>query len=118
MSRNPVIELFLTLGIIIFAAKTAGYLSRLLGQPAALGKLIIGILLGPSQLNLFGWSVFTDPHLAETVIHIAELGVLLLMFNAGLEIDLGNLRRVERVAVSSGVLGVCLRWLLRFLSPY
>ncbi len=106
MSHNPVIELFLTLGIIILAAKSAGYLSRLVGQPAVLGELIIGILLGPSLLNMFGWSVFTDPHLAETVIHIAELGVLLLMFNAGLEIDLGNLRRVGRVAVSSGVLGV------------
>ncbi len=106
MSHNPVIELFLSLGIIILAAKSAGYLSRLLGQPAVLGELIIGIVLGPSLLNMLHWPVFTDTHLADTVIHIAELGVLLLMFSAGLEIDLANLRRVGRAAVSSGVFGV------------
>ncbi len=106
MAHNTVIELFLSLSIIILAAKSAGYFSRLIGQPAVLGELIAGIALGPSLLNMLGWPVFTDSHLSETVFHIAELGVLLLMFNAGLEIDLGNLRQVRRVALSSGVLGV------------
>jgi Kef-type K+ transport system membrane component KefB len=106
MSHNPVVELFLALGVIILAAKLAGYLSRWFGQPAVLGELLAGIVLGPSLLNFLGWSVFTDLHLADTVLHIAELGVLLLMFNAGLEIDLKGLREVRQVALASGTLGV------------
>jgi len=106
MEQNTVIQLFLALGIIVLSAKYAGYISRLLGQPAVLGELLIGIVLGPSLLNLFGWAVFTDKHLPETILHIAELGVLLLMFNAGLEIDLASLHRVRKVALSSGTLGV------------
>ncbi|MEP7287884.1 MAG: cation:proton antiporter [Chloroflexota bacterium] len=112
METNPTIQLFLALGIIVFMAKSAGYVSRLLGQPAVLGELIAGIILGPSVLNMLGWSVFTDQHLSEMVIHIAELGVLLLMFNAGLEIDLVSLRRVQNVALSAGTLGVVFPLLL------
>jgi Kef-type K+ transport system membrane component KefB len=106
LEHNPVIQLFFALGIIIIAAKGAGYVSRLLGQPAVLGELLVGIALGPSLLNMFAWSVFSDTHLSETVIHVAELGVLLLMFNAGLEIDLASLTQVRRVAMSGGTLGV------------
>jgi Kef-type K+ transport system membrane component KefB len=106
MAQNVVIQLFLALGIIVLAAKAAGYISRLLGQPPVLGELLIGIVLGPSVLNLLGWSVFTDTHLGETVQHFAELGVLLLMFSAGLEIHLKELRSVGRAALYSGSLGV------------
>ncbi len=106
MEQNMVIQLFLALGIVVLAAKSAGYISRRLGQPAVLGELIVGIILGPSLLNLLSWSVFTDPHLSETIQHIAEIGVLFLMFSAGLEVNLGELRRVGQVAVYSGGLGV------------
>jgi len=103
---TPFLQLALALVIIIFAAKFAGYLSYLLGQPSVLGELLAGIILGPSVLDFFHWPIFTDAHLEETIKHLAELGVLLLMFLAGLDLHLSDLSRSGKVAAGAGVLGV------------
>ena len=103
---TPIMQLLLVLGLLIAAAKLAGVGASKLGQPAVLGELLAGVLLGPTALNLLGLPFVTDTHLGETVLHLAELGVVLLMFLAGLEVDLEQLRRVGRVAVASGTLGV------------
>ena len=103
---TPIMQLLLVLALLILAAKVAGVLSAKLGQPSVLGELLAGVLLGPSLINLLGSGFVTDAHLGETILHLAELGVVMLMFMAGLEVDLGQLRRVGRVAVSAGVLGV------------
>jgi Kef-type K+ transport system membrane component KefB len=52
--------------------------------------------------------MFTDPHLGETISHLAELGVLLLMFIAGLELHLYDLAESGKVAVLAGALGFAL----------
>ena len=103
---TPIMQLLLVLGLLIAAAKLAGVGASKLGQPAVLGELLAGVLLGPTALNLLGLPFVTDTHLRETVLHLAELGVVLLMFLAGLEVDLEQLRRVGRVAAASGTLGV------------
>src|SRR3989304_4397340 len=93
------LQLSLALLIIIFAAKAAGYLSTRLGQPAVLGELLVGLLLGPTALDLIHWPMFTYAHLGETVALLAELGVIFLMFIAGLEVNLNQLRQTGKVAV-------------------
>jgi Kef-type K+ transport system membrane component KefB len=103
---TPIMQLLLVLGLLIAAAKLAGVISSKLGQPAVLGELLAGVLLGPSAVNLLGLPFATDTHLGETILHLAELGVVMLMFLAGLEVDLAQLRRVGLVAVASGTLGV------------
>jgi Kef-type K+ transport system membrane component KefB len=103
---DPLLQLTLLLSIVIVAAKASGYLSVRLGQPAVLGELLAGLLLGPTLLDLLHWPVFGDGHLAETIHQLAHLGVLLLMFVAGLEVDLEAMLRAGRPAVLSGVLGV------------
>ncbi|MEK7786268.1 MAG: cation:proton antiporter, partial [Chloroflexota bacterium] len=92
--------------IIIFAAKAAGYLSTRLGQPAVLGELLIGLLLGPTALNLIHWPIFSNTHLGETIAHLAELGVVFLMFITGLEVNLGQLKQAGKVSALAGTLGV------------
>ena len=101
------LQLALLLSIILFSAKLAGYLSVRLGQPSVLGELLIGILLGPSVLDLLSLPVI-EPVLADTIAEFGELGVLLLMFIAGLELHLHELRQNTRVAASAGFLGVLL----------
>ena len=64
------------------------------------------MLLGPRAVTILGLPFATDTHLGETILHLAELGVVVLMFLAGLEVDLAQLRRVGRVAVATGTLGV------------
>jgi Kef-type K+ transport system membrane component KefB len=107
---SPVLQLLLQLIILIAAAKLAGLLSTKLGQPAVLGEILAGLILGPSLLNIQGLAVFTSSHLPETVTELAEIGVILLMFLAGLEVDLNQMSRSGRVVVLAGLLGVVIPW--------
>ena len=105
---TPFLQFTIALVIIITAAKAGGYLSLKLGQPSVLGELAVGIILGPSVLDMMHWAPFTDKHLADGISHIAELGVLLLMFIAGLDLHLSDLAKSGKVAAFAGTLGVFL----------
>ena len=99
------LQLAFLIAVILFSAKIAGYFSIRLGQPSVLGELIVGILLGPSLVDLFGLT-FIEHSMAEMITEFAEFGVLLLMFIAGLELHFSEMRQNLRVAVSAGFLGV------------
>ena len=101
------LQLALLLSVILLAAKLAGYLSVRLGQPSVLGELLVGVLLGPSVVDLLHLP-FIDHTLGETIAEFGELGVLLLMFMAGLELHLDELARNTRVAAYGGFLQVLL----------
>ena len=103
---DPLLQFLLALAIIVLAAKGAGYLSTRLGQPSVLGELLAGLLLGPTLLDMLHWPVFGDEHLGETLSQLAHLGVLFLMFIAGLEVDFEAMVRAGRPAVLAGILGV------------
>lgn len=93
--------LLLTLAAVLAATKIVGALARRVGQPAVLGELVAGILLGGSVLGVL------DP--AEPVLKtLAELGVLILLFEVGLETDLKALQRVGAAALTVGTAGIVL----------
>ena len=100
------LQLALIIAVILLAAKSAGYLSVRLGQPSVLGELLVGILLGPSLLDILHLSFLDGHRLGETIQELGELGVLLLMFIAGLELHLDELTRNTRVSAFAGILGV------------
>ncbi|MFN2141988.1 MAG: cation:proton antiporter [Candidatus Promineifilaceae bacterium] len=104
--------------IIIVAAKASGYISTRLGQPAVLGELLAGIILGPTFLNMLGtWPVLAeDEHLGEIIELMAELGVLLLMMLAGLELDLAEMLNSGKASSLSGTLGVIVPLILGYLT--
>lgn len=106
MPMSPFLQLALELAIILLAAKAAGYLSVRLGQPSVLGELLVGILLGPSLLDIPHWLIFKSETLPELIQELGEIGVLLLMFLAGLELHFSELTRNTRVSVLAGLLGV------------
>ncbi|MCO7175485.1 cation:proton antiporter [Sporolactobacillus kofuensis] len=88
------------LAIIVVATKGAGHLSVRMGQPAVLGELLVGIIIGPA---VFGWVPDSE------MIHVfSELGVLLLMFIAGLESDLEGLKNSVHSSIAVAVGGVLL----------
>lgn len=99
------LQLAFLLSVILLSAKMAGYASIRLGQPSVLGELLVGILLGPSIINLLNFS-FVEHELAETVAKLGELGVLLLMFLAGLELHFDEMKQNLRVAALAGLMGV------------
>ncbi|WP_379135528.1 cation:proton antiporter [Paenibacillus sp. sgz500958] len=93
-------EFILYLILILLCTKLAGDLVVRLGQPAVLGKLIVGIVLGPAVL---GW--VQD---GEFIHYFSEIGVLLLMFIAGLETDLEQLRKNWKSAFAVAIGGILL----------
>lgn len=105
---HDLLDLLLALALIISAAKLGGYVSIRFGQPSVLGELLVGIILGPTVLNFFYQAPFIhDPvHLSETVRELAELGVLLLMMLAGLELHLAELLKSGAISVVAGTAGV------------
>jgi Kef-type K+ transport system membrane component KefB len=103
---TPTLQFLLALGTLIACARLGGALSKRLGQPAVLGELLAGVLLGPSLIGYFHLPWFTDEGLGEGIKHLAELGVIFLMFLAGLEIDTGEMLRTGRAAGLAGLLGV------------
>ncbi|SFS45904.1 transporter, monovalent cation:proton antiporter-2 (CPA2) family [Marininema halotolerans] len=92
--------LFFELLIILISTKLAGDLSVRLGQPSVLGKLLVGILIGPAVL---GW--IDNSH---TIKELSEIGVLLLMFLAGLETDINELNKNRRSSFAVAIGGIIL----------
>ncbi len=90
--------------LVFGAAKLFAEISELLGQPAVVGELIAGVLIGPS---VFGW---VQPN--EFLSVFSELGVLFLLFQVGLELKDFKLMRVGWDALAIAVLGVVLPFVL------
>ena len=113
---SHVLQLLLLLAVVVSAAKLAGALANRVGQPAVFGEILIGLVLGPTVLNILGWPVFATPAeasagstaLLPVLRDLSEIGVVLLMFVAGLETDIVGLRRVGKVAFWSAFGGVVL----------
>lgn len=103
--------LFVTLAAMLVAAKLLGELAERIGQPAVLGELVAGVLLGGSLLG-----VVPSAGPAGEVVHVlAELGVVLLLFEIGLETDLREMFRVGPASLSVASVGVALPFLFGFL---
>jgi Kef-type K+ transport system membrane component KefB len=101
------LQLLLLLTLVIAAAKLAGALANRLHQPAVFGEIFVGLVLGPTVLDVLGWSIFSASLLPQ-IKDLSEIGVLLLMFVAGLETDVDEMRRVGRVAFWAAFGGVVL----------
>ena len=96
-------QTFLWIAVMLVAAQLAGQVERF-GMPAVLGELLVGIALG--NLALAGVDVF-EPISADAVISVlAELGVVILLFQIGLETNLAEMQKVGARAFSVAVLGV------------
>src|SRR5205809_2645250 len=116
---SHLLQLLALLSLMVAGAKLAGAAAVRVGQPAVFGEILIGLLLGPTVVNVLEWPVFVTaavPHLAgvapaplmAVVQDLADVGVILLMFVAGLETDVDEMRRTGHVAFWSAAGGVVL----------
>jgi Kef-type K+ transport system membrane component KefB len=98
--------LLLGLALVWLASKVAGEAMERIGQTAVLGELLAGVVIGPSVLGLV--------HESEVLHALAELGVLILLFEVGLKSDLGDLLRAGFQATLVATVGVVLPFAIGF----
>ncbi|MGH7645678.1 MAG: cation:proton antiporter, partial [Gemmatimonadales bacterium] len=122
---DGVAPVILALAVILAGAKLGGDLATRLGQPAVLGELVAGVLLGNAHLLGVPW--FRAIASNATVDVLAQLGVLILLFQVGLESTVRDMMKVGLPALLVAVLGVVTpfalgwgvgAWLLPEHSPY
>lgn len=95
-STSALSRLFVQLGVILGAAAVLGWLFTRFGQPAVVGEMMAGILLGPSLFGLLAPKAFAfvfAPSSLDALRLFSQLGVCLFMFAIGMELNLGQLRR-------------------------
>jgi len=112
------VRFFAILGLMIAAGRLSAELFERVGQPPVLGELLAGILLGPSLLNVIPTAA-GDP-LTPVIVLLAEIGVVVLLFEIGLETDLRQMRRIGAAAATVALVGVALPFglgLAYWLSP-
>ena len=105
-------DLLLVVAGMLAAGKLFGEGAERLGLPAVLGELVAGLLLGPSVLGIVPVGAEAG---ADIVRFLAELGVILLLFEVGLETDLHAMVKVGSAATAVASIGVALPFLLGYL---
>ena len=117
--EDPLTRLFVQLILIVLAARVCGALMRKAGQPAVMGEMIAGILLGPS---LTGWlwpdffQLVFPPASLGTLRMLSQIGVCLFMFVIGMELDLTQLKNQARTAVFVSQVSIMFPYLLGVVS--
>lgn len=100
---HSVAIIFFWIALIILLARIASLVERL-GQPAVLGELLMGVVLG--NLGLLGLAWFEPIKSNEILRFLAELGVVVLLFQVGLETNITEMRQVGLQAAAVAVIGV------------
>jgi Kef-type K+ transport system membrane component KefB len=107
-------DFFLILIAILVFAKVFGEGAERIGQPAVLGELVAGLILGGSVLGI----VPTEGAMGEVIHLLAEVGVAILLFEIGLETDIREMFRVGKASTMVAVVGVVTPFALGFLYWY
>lgn len=103
--KHPLPILLLQIVVIIFIARIVSWVLKRIGQPAVIGEIIAGILLGPSLMGLYFPETFDfvfPVHSLDNLHFISQIGLVLFMFNVGLELDTRVLKSSARESIVIG----------------
>jgi len=101
-ANDPLTRLFLQLFVVIAVSYLVGWIFSHFGQPAVVGEMIAGVLLGPSVFGLLAPHAFQfvfAPSSLGALSLLSQIGVCLFMFTVGMEMDAAELRRKAHTAV-------------------
>lgn len=123
LNHHETISLILSLGILLIVARLVGEFFRKFKMPLVVGELMAGICLGPSLLGQY------FPHVSNLVLNkesnsaiafngITSISVIMLLFVAGMEVDLSIIRQQGKTALKTSFLGLIIPLGLGFLVAY
>jgi len=123
LNHHETISLILSLGILLIVARLVGEFFRKFKMPLVVGELMAGILLGPSLLgtyfpNLSNLVLNKDSNSAIAFNGITSISVIMLLFVAGMEVDLSIIRQQGKTALKTSFLGLIIPLGLGFLVAY
>lgn len=123
MSHSELINLFLCLAIMLLSGRILGEFCRKLKMPLVVGELVAGIILGPSILGKFypelNEVIFTTKGNLGTVLSgIGSISVVMLLFVAGMEVELSIIRQQGSTAFKASFVGLIIPLLLGYGAGY
>lgn len=119
LTHSEVTAMFLALGLLLGSARLFGEIARRFNQPAVLGEILAGILLGPTVLGALApaASAFLFPRSgggALALDGLMTLAITLFLLVAGLEVDLSSIWRQGKLAINVGVAGILVPFAVGF----
>ncbi|HCW07191.1 MAG TPA: cation/H(+) antiporter [Cytophagales bacterium] len=123
LSHQDVIHLLVQLSVMLLIARLFAEASRKFKQPAVVGEIIGGLLLGPTVLGMINpdWFHWLFPMPSSNAIILSgfvQAAMVMLLFIAGLEVDLHIVWQQRRQALSTSLFGLVIPFLLGFIFPY
>ena len=101
------------LAVLIFFSKLVSDLFTRINLPPVLGMILIGLIIGPT-----GFDLLTDAHDMEKLYFFAEIGVIILLFMAGMETDLQQMKKIGKNALLIAISGVIVPLILGYGVSY
>jgi Kef-type K+ transport system membrane component KefB len=123
LGHADVVHLLMQLGIMLIIGRILAEVARKFKQPAVIGEIIAGVLLGPTVLGMIQpeWfaALFPVPSGAGTVLSgMVQVAVVMLLFIAGLEVDLHIVWQQGRQAIATSFFGLIIPFFIGFVFPY
>jgi Kef-type K+ transport system membrane component KefB/mannitol/fructose-specific phosphotransferase system IIA component (Ntr-type) len=123
MSSDQITIFIFSIGLLLILAKLLGELFNKINQPAVIGEILAGILLGPTVFGMISPETFHTLFPATGELRIAldgitTIAVVLLLLVSGLEVDLSTVLRQRKTAISTGLLGIVFPFSLGFSVAY
>lgn len=123
LSHSDVIHLLIQLATMLIAGRVFAEIARKFKQPAVIGEIIAGILIGPTVLgmispDLFGSLFPTAAGSGIVLTGFVQVAVVMLLFIAGLEVDLHIVWQQGRQAVATSLVGLIIPFMVGFMFPY
>ena len=123
LGHSEIVFFFLSIGILLSTARIFGELASRLHQPAVLGEILAGIVLGPTVFGTFAPKLFhtifpTDGALAVARHGLLSLSVVLFLLAAGLEVELSTIFRQGRTAFAVSTAGMVVPFAVGFAGAW
>lgn len=121
LSHHETVVFLLSLALLLGTARILGELALRFQQPAVLGELLAGILLGPTVLGSVAPKTFrfffpADGNISLALSSLSNLAIILFLLVVGMEVDLSTIWRQGKAALSIGVMGIVVPFGLGFVA--